>query len=96
MKRQSLTEGTDATGQRVSKTIAVQQPLVSGNLMSLDVGEALIQSRDSWWLGKLGEPSGQATAGRRLPVPENGVDISQSAKDRLQRFTRHQLNNDDP
>ncbi|RRJ28712.1 hypothetical protein [Halocatena pleomorpha] len=31
--------------------------------MSLDVGEALIQSRDSWWLGKLGEPSGQATAG---------------------------------
>ncbi len=95
MERQSLSEGADPTDQRVSSTIAVQQPLVTGELMSLDVGEALIQSRDGWWLGKLEEPSTPTTKDEDQPQLVAGAKGGTSATDRFRRFTRR-LNNDKP
>lgn len=95
MERQSLSEGTDPTDQRISKTIAVQQPLVSGELMGLDVGEALIQSRDGWWLGKLGEPNTSTTEDPNQPALEAGEETVTSAADRFRRFSQR-LNNGEP
>ncbi len=95
MQRQSLSTGSDPTDQRISKTIAVQQPLVTGELMSLAVGEALIQSRDGWWLGKLEEPRTSTSMETGQPALEAGSKGGTSATDRFQRFTRR-LNNDKP
>ncbi len=85
MKRQSLSAGSDPDDQRVSTSIAVQQPIVSGDLMSLDIGEALIQSREGWWLGKLEEPDISKTA---LPQPDEGL----TAESRFRRFARKHIN----
>lgn len=80
---------------RISTAIAVQQPLITDELMSLDVGEALIQSRSGWWLGKLEELRTPTTEDSRQLTLESGDDVETSSTRRFRRLARR-LNNDNP
>lgn len=57
MRTQSVSDerGAGHEDQRLSTGIEERCPLVSGDLTDLDVGEALVQSPDGWWLCKLTE-----------------------------------------
>lgn len=42
--------------KKISKSMKEKKPLTTGDLMSLNTGEALVQSGQDWWLAKLAEP----------------------------------------
>lgn len=53
-----LNKKSVASGETATTTSSIEpgKPLLSGDLMNLDVGEALISSPKGWWLAKITEP----------------------------------------
>lgn len=53
-----LNKRSVASGETTTTTSSIEpgKPLLSGDLMNLDVGEALISSPKGWWLAKITEP----------------------------------------
>lgn len=71
LQTQAVTNGGDEEiSPQTSQRIVDKQPLLTGDLMSLSVGEALVQSRDGWWLTKLTEPDYPVVS--EMPVRYDG------------------------
>lgn len=58
MRTQTVSDDTEMghEDERTSTAVEDRAPLLTGDLTNLDVGEALVQSPDGWWLCKLTEP----------------------------------------
>lgn len=69
----SVRDEDDST--TVSRSKETVRPITSGELLDLGVGEALVQSPNGWWLGKLTEPdleqNRQTTKVAELEEPDN-------------------------